>query len=197
MNKVLSVINVVVLLFLIGVPQVLAQDRVVTWREQITQVLEIVLDIQSGVRNLTDNAVSSHEVQALETRVKMLEQAIAPPVTPTVTPYQKIRDQEEQSLHRELVLFLYQQDIAIFEDDVQFMDAEDYVDDIVNTVVILAGLCEVSVYEIVKLIDLEAKRIEAERSNAAAYKNGKPYMTRQYVPRWWIFAETKEFCQGE
>ena len=194
-RKLVGIGTVVVFLFVIGVSQLQAQDQVVTWREQIAQVLEIVLDIQSGVQNLTDNAVSRHEAQALEARVEVLEKMIAPTATPTVTPYQRVREQEEQSLHRELVLFLYQQDIAVFEGDEKFVSADDYVDDIVNTIVILAESCEVSVYDMVKLIDLEAKQLELEWGGAT-YKNGKPFMKRRYVAGLWLFVEDKKFCQG-
>ena len=194
-RKIVGIGTVVVVLFVFGFSQLQAQDQVVTWREQIAQVLEIVIDIQSGVQNLTDNAVSRHEAQALETRIEVLERIVVPTATPTVTPYQDVKNQAEQSLHRESVLFLHQQDIAVFDDDEKLVSADDYVDDVVNTVVILAKWCEISVYEMVKLIDIEAKQLESER-DGRTHKNGKPFMMRQYVARLWMFVDDKGFCQG-
>ena len=191
------IIGITVVLFgVLGVSRLQAQEQVVTWRDQIAQILEIVLDIQSGVQKLTDNAISSHEAQDLETRIRVLEGIVIPTTTPTVTPYQKVRNQEEQSLHRELILFLYQQDIAVFEDDEQFMPIEDYVDDIMDTVVILAKRCEISVYEMVKLIDLEAKRREEKWGGGPSYySSGMPYMARLGVAIPWLFSETESHCQ--
>ncbi len=197
-RKAITIGIAVVLFCVLGVSQLQAQDQVVTWREQIAQILAIVLDIQSGVQDLTNNAVSRQEVQAMETRIEVLERIIGPTATPTITPYQKVRDQEEQSLHRELIQFLYQQDIAVFEDNEEFMSIEDYVDDIMDTVVILAERCEISVYEMVNLIDLEAKRREEKSGGGPSYySSGIPYMARLGVASPWLFSETKSYCQGE
>ena len=201
-RKVIVIGAVVLLLGVLGVSQLQAQEQKEAWRDQLSQILEIVIDIQSGLQYLTDNVVSRHEAQSLETRIEALERIVlptaTPTATPTVTPYQEVREQEEQSLHRELILFLYQQDIAVFEGDEQFMSAEEYIDDFMGTVVILARWCEISVYDMVKLIDLAAKRKEAERGGGPAYHSGgRPYMTRLRIATPWLFADSRYYCQEE
>lgn len=189
---------VVSFLGVLGVSRLQAQEQEETWRVQISQVLEIVLDIQSSIQQLADNMISKHDVQALEARIEALERIVIPTPTPTLTPYQEVRNQEEQKLHRDLILFLYEQDKAKFRDDEQFISFEEYIDNTLGLIVILAERCEISVYEMVQLIDLAAKRRDAERGGVPSYhSNGTPYMVRGSMVRPWLFSETKHFCQEE
>ena len=208
-----------VLVFAFGSMKAQAQEQGgMTLDEFMNAVLTLMTEIQERVERIETMVAQDSQVSALETRVAVLEidheqieNAIATgtPVPtrtptaihapPTLTPYQRLKLAQEEELRDDLTRFLFQQDKDLVKSHVsapQLIMGGFYIVAVAPLIRNMVERCDITFYDMVKLIDEEAKKRVRQNNGEPIYEDGKPILVRQRVVEEWVSTKVNgaPFC---
>ena len=214
-----SLIGFAAALFLVialGRMSVKAQNQEgMTLDEFMNVSLTLMIDILNRIERIEEILAETGQVTALETRVALLESereqvesvaATETPATtptliapPTMTPYQRLKSQQEEEAQDDMTLFLFRQDKDLVKNYVsapQLIMGGFYIVEVAPMIRLMVNRCDVTFLDMTRLIDQEADDRIRQNGGEPIYEDGKPILIRKKVVVEWVDAKAngEPFC---